>query len=222
MQVIQATKSQCDPFILTKHYARRKCIFWKGYALIEDGAIQGVAVFGQPSAPIQKYAFVDRDFRLYELARVVVQTRTANAASFLIGNALKMLEPKPCAVVSYADMEQSHCGIIYQATNWIYTGSTLSHDKSYIVNGERLHPTTIRDRFGVTDPTRWAQENGYQMLAPQQKHRYFYLIGSKSQKRNMLKSLKYPIINQYPKCPKSMYDDGDPITLRIKLQDSLF
>ena len=220
--MIEATKAQCEPFILHKHYARRKCIFWKGYALVEDGAIQGIAVFGQPSPPIQRYAFADRDFRLYELARIVVQTRSKNAASFLIGGALKMLEPKPCAVVSYADMEQSHCGIIYQATNWIYTGSTLSHDKAYIVNGERLHPTTIRDRFGVTDPTRWAQENGHEMLPPHKKHRYFYLIGSKTQKRNMLKSLKYPVIREYPKCDKAMYDDGEQIISKIESQQTLF
>lgn len=211
MKVIPATKAQCEPFILEKHYARRKCIFWAAFALIEDGMIEGVAVFGQPSPPIQKHAFKDRDFRLYELSRVVVQTKTRNAASFLIGQSLKLLEPKPCAVVSYADMEQGHAGIIYQATNWLYTGATKSHDKSYVVNGERLHPTTVRDRYGVTNPTAWARENGHQMIHPEPKHRYFYLVGDKRQKRSMLSRLAYPVIQEYPKADKRTYDDGPKI-----------
>jgi hypothetical protein len=118
-----------------------------------------------------------------------------------------MLE-KPCTVVSYADMEQNHCGIIYQATNWIYTGSTKSHDKLYIVGGERVHPMTLRDR-GITDPTRWAKENNIKMLKPYEKHRYFYLVGTKKQKKRMLFKLKYQVIKEYPKCDQKRYDDGN-------------
>lgn len=218
MQVVPATKSQCEPFILEKHYARRKCIFWAGFALVENGEIEGVAVFGQPSPPIQKHAFIDRDFRLYELARVVVQTKTKNAASFLVGQSLRQLEPRPCAVVSYADMEQGHSGIIYQATNWTYTGATKSHDKAYIVDGQRMHPTTIRDRYGITSPTAWAKENGIAMVKPQPKHRYFYMVGDKKQKASMMKRLKYPVISDYPKSEKSMYDDGPRISAPVEMQ----
>src|SRR5690606_5186112 len=150
-------------------------IFWAGFGLVEDGAVQGVCVFGQPSPPIQKHAFTGRDFKLYELSRLVVQTKTKNASSFLVAGALRGLEA-PCAVVSYADMEQSHCGIVYQATNWIYTGATVSHDHAYIVDGRRTHPMTLRDR-GITNPKEWAKENGIQTVKPMPKHRYFYLIG---------------------------------------------
>lgn len=134
MEVIPCTKAICEQFVVAKHYSKRASIFWAGFALVENGHIEGVAVYGQPSPPIQKHAFRDRDFRLYELCRVVVQTKTKNAASFLVAGSLKLL-PAPCAVVSYADMEQGHCGIIYQATNWLYTGSTKSHDKLYLVDG---------------------------------------------------------------------------------------
>lgn len=208
MSVVDVSKDICDQFVTKKHYSRRASIFWKGFALVEGGMIQGVCVFGQPSPPIQRHAFDGRDFRLYELARLVVQTKTKNAASFLVGGSLKQLTPRPCAVVSYADMEQGHCGIVYQATNWIYTGSSKSHDKAYIVDGKRVHPMSLRDR-GITDPTRWAKENGIQMVPPALKHRYFFLIGSQSQKKSMLERLKYPVVLEYPKSDKTMYDDGD-------------
>ena len=211
-EVIPTTKQIADEFVIKKHYSRRVSIFWAAYALIEDGAIVGVCVFGQPSPPIQKHAFKAREFRLYELSRLVIQTKTKNAASFLVSHALNAL-PKPCAAISYADMEQSHCGIVYQATNWIYTGATKSHDKAYIVDGKRTHPMTLRDR-GVTDPTRWAKANGIQMVPPMLKHRYFYLCGSRFAKKQMRQQLAYPIVDGYPKCEQRRYDDGPALYIQ--------
>jgi len=213
VNIVKVTKQQADEFVLKKHYSHRAPIFWEGFGLEEDGAIQGVVVFGQPSPPIQRHAFRDRDFRLYELARLVVQTKAKNAASFLVGNALRMLDG-PCAVVSYADMEQAHCGIIYQATNWIYTGATVSHDHAYIVEGKRVHPISLRDQ-GITDPKRWAKENGIQTVKPMPKHRYFYVCGTKRDRKRILASLNYPIIPEYPKCDQRRYDDGEKIEMPV-------
>ncbi len=207
------TKMACDVFVLNKHYSRRASIFWAGFGLVNDrGYVQGVVVYGQPSPPIQKHAFVDRDFKLYELCRLVVQTTERNAASFLIGQSLQMLE-KPCAVVSYADSEHGHAGIVYQATNWMYTGATKSHDHCYLVDGVRTHPMTLRDR-GITNPKEWAKANGVATLPPEEKHRYFFLCGNKRQKRDMLRKLKYPVLPAYPKCDKSMYDAGPQILMQ--------
>lgn len=213
MKVVKINKSQAEIFVKNKHYSRRASIFWAGFGLIDDNnMIVGVAVYGQPSPAIQKHAFSDRDFRLYELSRVVIQTKEKNAASFLVGNSLKMLEPKPCAVVSYADMEYNHCGIIYQATNWVYTGATLSHDKAYIIDGKRVHPMTLRDA-GITNPTKWAKENNIEMVKPVKKHRYFQFVGSKTDKKHMLRKLNYPVIDSYPKCDQDRYDCGSDIVL---------
>jgi hypothetical protein len=211
MRVVKLGKSDCEKWILAKHYLRRAPIFWAGFGLEIDGMIQGVCVYGQPSPPIQKHAFRDRDFQLFELSRLVVQTKQKNAASFLVGNSLKMLKA-PCAVISYADSEQGHSGIVYQATNWIYTGATKSHDKAYLVDGRRAHPMTLRDR-GITDPTRWAKENGIQTVPPMDKHRYFQLVGDRRQCRAMLAKLAYPVVAQYPKCDHSRYDDGAEIVM---------
>lgn len=206
------TKEVAERFVKQKHYSRRASIFWAAYGLIENGEVAGVVVYGQPSPPIQRSAFKERDFKLYELARLVVQSKTKNAASYLISTSLRMLE-RPSAVVSYADSEWSHCGIVYQATNWLYTGATVSHDHSYLVNGERLHPMTVRDRFGVKDPKKWARENGVQTLKPMPKHRYFYLNGDKKQKRSMLEKLSYGVLTEYPKCDQNRYNDGPEIKM---------
>ena len=222
MEVIRIEKSIANTWISNKHYRKTLGIFWEGFALVENGMITGIICYGQPSPPIQKHAFLDRDFRLYELTRLVIQSESKNAASFLIANSLKMLKNNPCAVISYADGAMNHCGIVYQATNWIYTGAVTAHDKLYIVNGEKLHPTTIRDRYNTTKPTQWAKENNIEMVYPQPKHRYFYLLGDKRQKRNMLSRLKYKIISTYPKCEKKTYDAGKNIIHRISDSNQQF
>lgn len=214
MQVVKITKKIADEWISKKHYSRNPSIFWAGFALVIDNKIEGVVVYGQPSPPIQKYSFKDRDFRLYELSRLVIQTDRKNAASFLIGNSLKMLE-QPCAVVSYADSNYNHCGFVYQATNWIYTRATKSHDHTYLVDGKRIHPMTIRDIFKVTNLKEWAKENNVKTEAPKEKHRYFFVCGNKKQKKEMIKKLKYEIIDKYPKIEPNRYDDGEKIEMAI-------
>jgi hypothetical protein len=207
VRIVPVCKAIADLFVVQKHYSRRASIFWAGFGLEEDGHITGVVVYGQPSPAVQKHAFRERDFRFYELARLVVQSKTKNAASFLIGGSLRLLPEQPCAVVSYADTEHFHCGIVYQATNWVYTGATKSHDKAYLVDGVRTHPMTLRDR-GITSPAAWAKENGIQTVPPMPKHRYFQFVGNKRQVKSMRGRLVYEQLMQYPKCQKQRYDDG--------------
>jgi hypothetical protein len=215
MEVIKIDKKTAQEWVSKKHYRRTLGIFWEGFALVEEGYITGVVCYGQPSAPIQKYSFVERNFRLYELTRLVIQSHNKNACSFLVSKSLKMLKEKPSAVISYADSAIGHCGIVYQATNWIYTGAVTAHDKMYLVDGKYLHPTTIRDRFKVTKISKWAKDNSIQSVKPKPKYRYFYILGNKKQKKNILSKLKYGIINTYPKCEKKMYDDGELIKQKV-------
>lgn len=209
-QVIPISKKQAEAVVTARHYSRAASIFWAGFGLAIDGMIEGVVVYGQPSAPIQRFAFADRDFKLFELSRLVIQTPTRNAASFLVGRSLRMLE-QPSAVVSYADSEWGHVGAIYQATNWLYTGATRSHDHLYLVDGKRTHPMTLRDR-GITDPKRWSRENGIKTVPPSDKHRYFFLNGDRKTRRKMLAHLRYPV-QPYPKADQTRYDDGEHIYL---------
>lgn len=221
MNVIPIDKATAELFVKQKHYSRRASVFWAAFGLEIDGKIEGVVVYGQPSPAVQKHAFRDRDFRLYELSRLVVQTTQRNAASVLVGRSLQML-PAPCAVVSYADTEQGHSGIIYQATNWTYTGATVSHDHLYLVDGERVHPMTLRDR-GILDPKRWAKENGIETVRPSMKHRYFFAVGDRRERRSIMSRLAYPVVAEYPKSAHTRYDDGPTISVQAHSgQQSLF
>jgi hypothetical protein len=213
---------------LKKHYARRKPMFQFAFALVDNNDnVQGIVVYGRPPVQIEKSVFIEpinTDYKVYELTRLVIQTKEKNAASFLIGNSLKML-PKNNIVVSYADSNMNHCGIVYQATNWIYTGSNKAHDCEYIVDGKKMHPKSITERLGITAIAKWAKENNIETIKPKEKHRYFFINADKRTKSDMIKKLRYPIIKDYPKCDKKMYDAGEMMSMKIKdvsVQQSLF
>jgi hypothetical protein len=209
MIVKKITKEVANSIVSQKHYSRRLGIFWEGFGLFKNDVLIGVCCFGQPSAPIQKYSFKDRNFRLYELTRLVVDSGHKNAASFLISRAIEMLKEKPCAIVSYADSAFGHSGIVYQATNWLYTGATVSHDSLYVIDGIPTHAMTIRDKYKITNPSEWAKENNISKIKPSQKHRYFYFVGSKNQKKLMREKLTYEVASKYPKSEKTYYDAGE-------------
>lgn len=84
-----------------------------------------------------------------ELVRVALNGKQ-ECTSQAVAMSLKQLH-KDCPlvklVVSYADCDQSHLGTIYQATNWVYVGTSKQNqtDSSWIVNGKRYHGRIISD-----------------------------------------------------------------------------
>ena len=124
--------------------------------------------------------------------------------------------PKPMVIVSFADTSMGHHGYIYQATNWLYTGLSAPF-KDYMVRGfEYLHHTSVMDMVGRSDgkkghldkvkllKEKFGEENVYMIDRPR-KHRYFYFLGSKTERKKMMKALAYPIL-PYPKEDNKRYD----------------
>lgn len=227
MQVKKITYKQAMKWCLEKHYAKRKPMYQFAYGLIIKGKIEGVVVYGRPPVQIEKNVFLEpvkSDYKVYELTRLVIQTKQKNAASFLVGNSLKML-PKNNIVVSFADSGMNHCGIVYQSTNWLYTGGNKAHDCEYIVDGKKMHPKTITERLGITSIAKWAKKNNIERIKPKIKYRYFFINADKRTKKDMIKKLRYSIIKDYPKCDKQMYDAGKNILMNFQemnVQQSLF
>ncbi len=223
MEVKEITYQQAMEWCLKKHYARRKPMYQFAFGLIENGFIVGVVVYGRPPVQIEKNVFKNKidGVTVFELTRLVIQTKSKNAASFLVANSLKLL-PKPNIVVSYADSGMNHCGIVYQATNWIYTGGNKAHDSEYIVDGKKMHPKSITERLGITAVAKWAKENNIETVPPKIKYRYFFMNADRRMKNKMLLELSYKIINEYPKCEKQIYDAGDDIQMQLTTQSTLF
>lgn len=167
----------------------------------------GVCTYGVPASPSLVSGAISEEYadKFFELNRLVVDDGLPrNTLSFFVATTLKML-PKPMVVVSYADSEQGHHGYIYQATNWLYTGTTKPHSEYSVDGGENKHSRHLLDEYGGINE---AKAKGVKMSVGQRsiKYRYFQFLGDKRQRRDMLRKFKYEIINEYPKGDNKRYD----------------
>ena len=118
-------KKLAEPFILNIHYAKRKPSISYVYGLYDNDELIGICSFGSPASPslCKGIAGEHNKSKVIELNRLVLKYNRKNEASYLVGQSLKLL-PKPKIVVSYADTAQNHTGIVYQATNFLFTGTS--------------------------------------------------------------------------------------------------
>ena len=175
-------------FILHIHYAKRIPSISYAYGLFHKSELTGVVTYGKPASKFlcEGICGVEYSPIVFELNRLVLKNNKKNESSFLISQSLKML-PKPLIIVSYADTEQNHVGYVYQATNFLFTGTTK--ERTDMAGEDGKHS---RHHLGDPDQRkkRWA------------KHRYVFFVGNKKDKKNLLSKLNYTI-KPYPKAAES-------------------
>ena len=178
-------RGECAPYILDIHYAKRFPSISFYFGLFYKGELVGVCTFGSPaSAPLCRgIAGIENKSKVIELNRLCLLNNVKNEASFLVSKSIQLL-PKPKIIVSYADTAQNHNGIVYQACNFLFTGTSKPRTDMAGKNGK--HP---RHHAGN-------REDRVQRSA---KHRYVYIHGTRTEKKKLLKDLNYPIM-EYPKC----------------------
>jgi len=189
-------------FILNIHYAHRMPSISYAFGLYEDDELVGVCTYGKPpSSTLQKGVCGEKYAKnVWELNRLVLKNNKPNEASYFVSRTLKML-PRPMIIVSFADTKQNHLGIIYQATNFIYTGLSAKRTDWKIKGMEHKHGITVADEFrGVKNRSKAIREkygDRFYLEPRSRKQRYIYFIGSKVEKKKMKKSLNYKI-EEYP------------------------
>lgn len=217
-QVKPIDYQDCKEWFLKKHYAKRIPPIEFCFGLYDEVVLIGVCSYGTPVSSVLRDLLPS--YKLFELNRLVVSDGLPkNTLSYFVSQTFKFL-PKPCVLVSYADTSQNHHGYIYQATNWIYTGLSAKF-MDYMVEGmEHLHGASVFDLSrGQENRVQWLKDkfgDKLYMKERPRKHRYFYLIGDKRDKKKMLKELPYGI-EPYPKGNNKRYDTSyQPIT-QVKL-----
>ena len=197
------SRMECAPFILGIHYAKRWPSISLAFGLFRDDILCGVVTYGTPPSDPLRRGIAGDEYKDYvlELNRLCLKENKPNEASILVGRSLSMI-PRPRIVVSFADTEQGHFGCVYQATNFMYCGLSAKRTDWKIKGKEHLHGQTIADEFRGTPNRAKAMREKYGddfYLAPRpRKHRYIYLVGSKTWKKHAMKALKYPV-QSYPK-----------------------
>lgn len=204
MKTVRAiSRTECAPFILGIHYAKRWPSISYAFGLFSENELIGVVTYGTPFSHTLKRGIAGAEYenKVLELNRLCLKYNRKNEASRLVAASLKKLPES--IVVSFADTEQNHKGYVYQACNFIYCGLSAKRTDWKVKGKEHLHSTTISGEFrkmgkGRAAAMREKYGDDFYLAPRPRKHRYIYFVGSKSFKKRARKALKYRV-EDYPK-----------------------
>lgn len=155
------------------------CLFRPGRFGIPE--MIGVCIYTRPAGPTagQSYHPSAPD-KVLELRRLcLIDATPKNAESYFVSRTLRWLKRNTDweYVISYADTEQGHTGVIYRASNFKYLGQT-GVGKRLEVDGKPMHirTLTMTDRpYGVEINRRYkAGDEGIKLIQTLPKHIYTY------------------------------------------------
>ena len=218
-------KAVAEEMIVKYHYSRKWSLCQVAYGVfyitdkqckffnaVEEKLI-GCIVFGQPigRSAAESISKLINVYEVFELTRLFIHDGYGkNIESYSIAKALELVKKDFShikAIISYADGEQGHKGTIYQACNFYYQGnSSLALMPNYSVSltgppYQWIHSRTISSTYGSHNVEYLKKKIGHTFWRKKEssKHRYVFLLGSKTEKRKILKSLKHPFQSLYPK-----------------------
>jgi hypothetical protein len=125
----------------------------------EDDVFVGCVIFGRGASSEIGSPFGLQQSQVCELTRVALgphRTPTSRIVAIAV-RLLRRQSPGVRLIVSYADPEHGHVGILYRSMNWLYLGTT--HRESLIrLNGKVTHSRTVTSRYG-TRAIDWLRAN---------------------------------------------------------------
>jgi hypothetical protein len=138
-------------FIEKWHYSKSINGIMSSYCfgLYDEDKLIGAMIYGKlgMANAWKKYASLESD--VIELRRLCcIDDTPKNTESYFIGKTLKWLEKNTHikTIVSYADTNYGHTGIIYQATNFMMVGQTAK-GKVIFWKGKKYHDKAIRTKY---------------------------------------------------------------------------
>ena len=157
------------------------CLFRDGNFGIPE--MIGVCIYTRPAGPSAGQAYHPQaPDRVLELRRLcLIDDTPKNAESYFVGRTLRWLRKNTNweFVLSYADEEQGHTGVIYRASNFKYLGKTKA-GKTLEVDGKAFHIRTLSmlDRpYGVEINKRYKEKDpDVKILQTLPKHIYTYIL----------------------------------------------
>lgn len=161
----KAIKYACLNF----HYAKTIPINTFGYLVFnKNNDWCGVALFGTGASPQIGKQYNLKQGQVIEFVRMALNGKQSKTSEVL-GMAIRLIKkdlPLVKIIVSYADQEQGHNGIIYQATNWYYLGEVKSPP---IIEGK--HNKSMGGSIGAARKILGREPIVY---FPKPKHKYIY------------------------------------------------
>lgn len=157
----EMAKFSCETFHYSKSIPGGKLV---KFGVWENDKFIGAVLFGSGVCPQIGNKYKLNQTQICELVRVAL-TKHETPVTKIISICLKILKkdfPSLKIIVSYADKDQGHEGVIYRAGNWYLEGISNENKKgnSYIINGEKIHSRTLHKKYGVNSlKINWLREN---------------------------------------------------------------
>ena len=171
----------------------------------EDSAFIGAVLYGRGASANAHLRYGVHKSHMCELVRVALTDHKA-PVSKIVSVSFKLLKqssPKMRLIYSFADPRQGHIGGIYQAGNWIYSG-TSAPSREYLHNGEWKHIREITaGAFGGNAALTLEQRRKLLTRPTAPKHRYLYPLDKKM--RRQIERLH----KAYPKRQPEQRGSGD-------------
>jgi hypothetical protein len=182
----EAAKYACENWHYSKTMPVNKTVKVGAW---EDGAFVGVVIFSPGASPdlYKSYSITQQEG--CELTRIALRQHKS-PVSRILSVAFKFLKksnPKLRLVISFADTNQGHHGGVYQATNWIYNGTSAAR-KVPIVNGKQIHERSL----SVMVKQGKIKRSNCEWVVVPPKHRYLMPLDDDMRKRILPLSKPYP------------------------------
>ena len=181
-----------------KHWHYSKCLpagRLLKYGVWEDEKFIGCIIFSHGATNLIGKGYNLTQFECVELTRIALSKHNNKLSKILsiVIKKFKKKNPNIKLIISYADSEQNHLGIIYQATNWIYTGYSV--DTNLIINGKRYHRRSASSKFGTSSFEKLKKVYGKKIMLIKTKPKFKYLYPITKKVKNEILKLSKP----YPK-----------------------
>jgi hypothetical protein len=199
MVVARVHTRDVDEFCRRYHYtATGGNMMWR-WGLWHGMTLLGVVSYNLPTRETCESVFGPEHFdKIWHMGRLAMaESAPPNSESRLIGGSLRAIRqehPETWGILTYAATDAGHIGYVYQATNAIYTGT--GGDSFYYTDPAGKRRSTFLDGRAV--PKKWAADLGWIASPSSPKHRYLYVLGNKTERRQRMKLLRLPAL-PYPK-----------------------
>lgn len=165
------------------------------YGLFDNDKLIGVLMFAQPCSENVRSSIWGKENKekVIELHRLhILDITPRNTESWFISKCFKLLmydKPEIRGIISFADSTEGHNGTIYKASNFFYIGKTGVATFYRDENGRLRHPRQNSINISKEE----ALKKGWKIEKRASKNRYLYILGSKSERKKLIKSCKYDI-----------------------------
>jgi hypothetical protein len=166
----------CISFCKLWHYSK-SCPAGKVYfGLFNNNDLIGVICYGEPAMRNQKKCY-GADIELRRLC--CIDDTPKNTESYFIGNTLKIIRKMGFKrVLSLADPNFGHSGIIYKASNFQYLGRERGGgSRDIFIDGEKTHSRTAFAKYGASGFVKLHQlfpDKNIEVRNKERKHIFIY------------------------------------------------